>query len=226
MLTQKLLRLDEATIQEVEELAQELSKTEYTSFSALVRKLINIGLDHMKKTEKILKKKEEEINRLETALEIAIEALKKIAVKEELEEVEEETEWLATNDSRVFVARMTDKNGSHSPARDNTEVLYVVQEREGKFGVRRYLTIEGFNSARSAQSYNTVESARISWVDDLEGASEWIFDSVGNKQVVLKRFTDEGWVLDGGWCVGLDTAEYFVKKFDGVITPIFRHKAY
>lgn len=48
MLVPKLLRLDEVTIQEVEELAQKLSEKEYTSFSALVRKLIRTGVDNMK----------------------------------------------------------------------------------------------------------------------------------------------------------------------------------
>jgi hypothetical protein len=48
MLVPKLLRLDDATIQEVEELAQKLSEKEYTSFSALVRKLIRNGMDDMK----------------------------------------------------------------------------------------------------------------------------------------------------------------------------------
>jgi hypothetical protein len=48
MLVPKLLRFDEVTIQEVEELVQKLSEKEYTSFSALVRRLIRIGLDNMK----------------------------------------------------------------------------------------------------------------------------------------------------------------------------------
>lgn len=47
MLTQKLLRIEDSAIQEIEELAQKLSEKEYTSFSALVRKLIRIGLDNM-----------------------------------------------------------------------------------------------------------------------------------------------------------------------------------
>jgi len=50
MLVQKLLRIDEATIQEIEELSQKLSEKEYTSFSALVRVLIKKGLDSMKKS--------------------------------------------------------------------------------------------------------------------------------------------------------------------------------
>lgn len=48
MLVPKLLRLDDVLIQEVEELAQKLSEKEYTSFSALVRKLIRIGMNDMK----------------------------------------------------------------------------------------------------------------------------------------------------------------------------------
>lgn len=47
MLVQKLLRLEDTLIQEVETLAQEMSKTEYTSFSSLVRQLIRKGLDTM-----------------------------------------------------------------------------------------------------------------------------------------------------------------------------------
>lgn len=48
MLVQKLLRLDESAVKEIEELVQKLSEKEYVSFSALVRKLIRIGLDGMK----------------------------------------------------------------------------------------------------------------------------------------------------------------------------------
>lgn len=51
MLKPKLLRLDESTIQEIEELSQNLSKKEYISFSALVRKLIKIGMDNMENIE-------------------------------------------------------------------------------------------------------------------------------------------------------------------------------
>jgi hypothetical protein len=51
MLVPKLLRIDEVTIQELEELAQKLSEKEYTSFSALVRKLIRKGLNNMETTE-------------------------------------------------------------------------------------------------------------------------------------------------------------------------------
>lgn len=47
MLKSKLLRLDEAAIREIEEMAQKMSEKEYTSFSALVRKLIRIGMDNM-----------------------------------------------------------------------------------------------------------------------------------------------------------------------------------
>jgi hypothetical protein len=47
MLRQKLLRLDESVIQELERLVQSLSEKEYISFSALVRKLIKIGMDNM-----------------------------------------------------------------------------------------------------------------------------------------------------------------------------------
>jgi hypothetical protein len=217
MLTQKLLRLDEATIQELEELAQELSKTEYTSFSALVRKLIRTGLD-MKKIEKIIKKQEEEIGRLETALEIAVEALRKIAIKEEVEELCD-TE---VKKHPLYRHRMESNNGLTSPAREEAEVLYVIVRQGRDADEKQYLTIEGFEST---QPYNTFDSARISWVYDLDGASEWCFDDVGNKQVFLKRhITNRGWFLDGGWCVGIDAAEYLVKKFGGVIVPVLRHK--
>lgn len=47
MLKPKLLRLDESLIQELEQLAQSLSKKEYISFSALVRKLIKLGMKNM-----------------------------------------------------------------------------------------------------------------------------------------------------------------------------------
>jgi hypothetical protein len=50
MLVQKLLRIDDSMIQEIEELAKKLSEKEYTSFSALVRKLIRIGMDNMTKS--------------------------------------------------------------------------------------------------------------------------------------------------------------------------------
>lgn len=46
MLITKLLRLDESTVREVDELVNKLSEKEYISFSALVRKLIRIGLDN------------------------------------------------------------------------------------------------------------------------------------------------------------------------------------
>jgi hypothetical protein len=48
MLVSKLLRLEDTLIQEIEDLAQKLSEKEYTSFSALVRKLIRMGADDMK----------------------------------------------------------------------------------------------------------------------------------------------------------------------------------
>lgn len=51
MLIQKLLRIDEATVQEVEKLAQKLSEKEYTSFSALARTLIKKGLNTMETNE-------------------------------------------------------------------------------------------------------------------------------------------------------------------------------
>jgi hypothetical protein len=51
MLVPKLLRLDDATIQEIEELVLKLSKKEHTSFSALVRSLIRKGLNNMETTE-------------------------------------------------------------------------------------------------------------------------------------------------------------------------------
>lgn len=47
MLKPKLLRLDESMIQELEQLSQSLSEKEYISFSALIRKLIRIGMDNM-----------------------------------------------------------------------------------------------------------------------------------------------------------------------------------
>jgi hypothetical protein len=50
MLIPKLLRIDKATIQEIEELARKLSEKEHTSFSALVRTLIRKGLDNMPKS--------------------------------------------------------------------------------------------------------------------------------------------------------------------------------
>ena len=40
MLVPKLLRLDDTTIKEIEQLSQKLSKKEYISFSALVRAII------------------------------------------------------------------------------------------------------------------------------------------------------------------------------------------
>lgn len=50
MLVPKLLRIDDATIQEIEKLAKKLSEKEHTSFSALVRTLIRKGLDDMEKS--------------------------------------------------------------------------------------------------------------------------------------------------------------------------------
>lgn len=52
MLIQKLLRLDKNTVQELEELAQKLSETEYISFSALVRNILRKGLNNMKNNTK------------------------------------------------------------------------------------------------------------------------------------------------------------------------------
>jgi hypothetical protein len=51
MLKQKLLRLDESVINELEQLAHNLSEKEYISFSSLVRKLIKIGMENMETTE-------------------------------------------------------------------------------------------------------------------------------------------------------------------------------
>jgi hypothetical protein len=220
MLTQKLLRLDEAMIQEVEELAQELSKVEYTSFSSLVRKLITTGLN-MKKIEKIIKRQEEEIGRLETALEIAVEALRKIAIKneEDEEELEEVLCEVESETHPLYRAHLKSEEGLSSPARDEAEVLYVIARHRHGTHVNQYLTIESIGS-------HGVESVCISWVDDIAGASEWFFDKVGNKQVFLKKLTKRGWVLDGGWCVGFDTAEYLVQKFGGVIVPVLRHRTY
>jgi hypothetical protein len=50
MLVPKLLRIDDSTIQEIEELAKKMSEKEYVSFSALIRTLIRKGLDHMPKS--------------------------------------------------------------------------------------------------------------------------------------------------------------------------------
>jgi hypothetical protein len=50
MLVPKLLRLDDATIQEIDKLVLKLSEKEYISFSALVRTLIRKGLDDMTKS--------------------------------------------------------------------------------------------------------------------------------------------------------------------------------
>ena len=50
MLVPKLLRLDDTTIKEIEQLSQKLSKKEYISFSALVRAIIRKGLDNMSKS--------------------------------------------------------------------------------------------------------------------------------------------------------------------------------
>lgn len=50
MLVSKLLRIDDTTIQEIEELVRKLSEKEYTSFSALVRTLIRKGIDTMTKS--------------------------------------------------------------------------------------------------------------------------------------------------------------------------------
>jgi hypothetical protein len=113
-------------------------------------------------------------------------------------------------------------NGMSSPTRDEAEILYVIESKEYGVGEKQYLTITGFEPDRL---YNSIECARISWVRDLAGASEWFFDAVGNKQVFLKRFTEEGWILDSGWCVGIETAEYLAQKFGGVIVPEFRHNS-
>jgi hypothetical protein len=50
MLVPKLLRIDDTTIQEIEELARKMSEKEYISFSSLVRTLIRKGLDNMTKS--------------------------------------------------------------------------------------------------------------------------------------------------------------------------------
>jgi hypothetical protein len=44
MLVSKLLRIEEKLVEQIEELAKKMSETEYTSFSALARKLIKNGL--------------------------------------------------------------------------------------------------------------------------------------------------------------------------------------
>jgi hypothetical protein len=50
MLVQKLLRIDEDTVQQINNLLQKMSGKEYVSFSAFVRKLIKIGLNNMEKS--------------------------------------------------------------------------------------------------------------------------------------------------------------------------------
>jgi len=47
MLTAKLLRIEDSLIEKIEALAAKLSETEYTSFSAMARKLIRVGLEYM-----------------------------------------------------------------------------------------------------------------------------------------------------------------------------------
>jgi len=47
MLVQKLLRIDEDTIQKINNILLKMSEKEYISFSAFVRKLIKIGLNHL-----------------------------------------------------------------------------------------------------------------------------------------------------------------------------------
>jgi hypothetical protein len=44
MLVSKLLRIEEKLVEQIEELSKKMSETEYTSFSALARKLIRNGL--------------------------------------------------------------------------------------------------------------------------------------------------------------------------------------
>lgn len=47
-LISKLIRMEESTIKEIEQLETQLNESQYISFSALVRKLIKIGLDNFK----------------------------------------------------------------------------------------------------------------------------------------------------------------------------------
>lgn len=78
MLVPKLLRIDEATIQEIEELSRKLSEKEHTSFSALVRTLIRKGLDDMEKTEtSFIKKIKDTTGNLTSEKEKVLEKIKK-----------------------------------------------------------------------------------------------------------------------------------------------------
>jgi hypothetical protein len=47
--------MDSKTVEKIEKLAQKMSDEEYTSFSALSRKLLNIGLNSMSKPPQISK---------------------------------------------------------------------------------------------------------------------------------------------------------------------------
>ena len=48
-LISKLIRIEEGTIKDIEDLKERVYKDEYISFSSVVRKLIRLGLDSFKK---------------------------------------------------------------------------------------------------------------------------------------------------------------------------------
>lgn len=44
----KLIRLDEQTVKDINKIKNEISKTEYITFTALLRKLVRIGIKNYK----------------------------------------------------------------------------------------------------------------------------------------------------------------------------------
>ena len=48
-LISKLIRIEEATIKDIEDLKEKFYKDEYISFSSVVRKLIRLGIESFKK---------------------------------------------------------------------------------------------------------------------------------------------------------------------------------
>ncbi len=57
VLVSKLIRIEEKTIAEIDELKESLYKDEHISFSAMVRRLLRVGIDSLKKETKWVIKK-------------------------------------------------------------------------------------------------------------------------------------------------------------------------
>ncbi len=129
---------------------------------------------------------------------------------------------------------MKSEDGFCNPSRDAAKVLYIIRKFDPQYGKYFYLTIEGFDPVpgQADPTRCEPEGARVAWIGDRHGASEWLLGSAppgGNNQVILKKNVGHGahggWRLAGGWVVGLDAAGFLMQKHGGILVPVRRKTA-